>query len=298
MEERFLHKPVLLEEVLNFLRPAPGQIFIDATVGGGGHAEEILRRIGPEGRLIGIDRDKESLEIARERLKGFHGSFELINKNFKDLKEIDIIEKKEIDGILFDLGMSSIQIEDRERGFSIKNIGPLDMRMDRQEELTAKELVNTLKETELSFLIRDLGEDRFHRRIAKGIVTARKRKEIQTTAELAEIISSSIPYRRGYERIHPATRTFQALRIRVNDELKAIEEALKEAPYLLKRGGRLCVISFHSLEDRIVKNTLRELGAKGVFHVITKKPVGAGGEELSGNPRARSARLRAAERIT
>ncbi|MFC1667176.1 16S rRNA (cytosine(1402)-N(4))-methyltransferase RsmH [Candidatus Omnitrophota bacterium] len=298
MEEKYLHEPALLKEVIHFLNPGAGDIIIDATVGGGGHAQEIMRRINPGGVLVGIDRDSESLKIAHEKLKSSEGPFKLINKDFKDLKEItEDIKIGEVDGVLFDLGISSIQMEAKERGFSIKNNGPLDMRMDRKQRLTAKDLVNLLKEEELSRLIRDFGEERFYRRIARGIVAARKKKEIQTTAELAEIVSRSMPYRRGRERIHPATRTFQAIRIRVNAELAAIEKALKDIPLILKRGGRLCVISFHSLEDRIAKNVLKEFKAESTFRILTKKPVTAREEELLRNPRARSAKLRAAIKL-
>jgi len=192
MEERYLHNPVLLKEALHFLDPAPGKIIIDATIGGAGHAEEILRKISPLGILIGIDRDSESLKIARDRLKKINDSFKLINTNFKDLKEITK-DSGEADGILFDLGISSIQMEEGERGFSIKNVGPLDMRMDRTQQFTARDLVNNLTEIELSQIIRDLGEDRFHRRIARAIVYARKKKAIETTGELAYVVSGSLP---------------------------------------------------------------------------------------------------------
>jgi len=298
MGERYLHKPVLLQEVIHFLNPAPGKKIIDATIGGAGHAEVLMQRIFPGGTLIGIDKDSESLKIAHERLKILKGPFELVNKDFRNLKEItQDLRIGELDGILFDLGISGIQMETAERGFSIKNTGPLDMRMDRTSSLTAKDLVNTLTEFELSHLIRDFGEERFHRRIARGIIRVREKKDIQTTAELAEIICKSIPYRNRRERIHPATRTFQAFRIRVNDELSAMEEAIKETPHLLKKGGRICVISFHSLEDRIVKNLFKEFKAKGLFRILTKKPVRPGPDEILENPRSRSARLRAAERI-
>ncbi len=299
MGGRFLHKPVLLQEVIHFLDPAPGKTIIDATIGGAGHAAKIMQMIGAAGTLIGIDRDSESLDIARERLKSLEGTFKLVNRNFKDIKDIvQELGMREVDGILFDLGISSIQIETEERGFSIKNAGPLDMRMDRGTQLTAGKLVNGLNEFELSGLIKDFGEERFHKRIARGIVRAREEKEIRTTAQLAEIISASVPHKFRWQRIHPATRTFQALRIRVNGELEAIEEALKDAPPLLKKGGRVCVISFHSLEDRIAKTTLREFKVRGVCRVLTKKPVTAEEKEVLENPRARSAKLRAAERIT
>ena len=291
------HEPVLLEEALYFLDPLPGKVIIDATIGAGGHAEEILKRLQPGGKLIGIDRDSESLRIAHERLKFFENSFMLVNKNFRFIKDI-ILELGigEVDGILFDMGISSIQMETGERGFSIKNIGPLDMRMDRNQSLTAKELVNKLSESELSGLIKSCGEERFHKRIARNIVFARKRKEIATTHELTEVVCRSLPHGLKRQRIHPATRTFQALRIRVNDELGGIEEALRQAPDILKKNGRMCVISFHSLEDRIAKNILKDFKAKGICKTLTKKVVRAKEEELLRNPRSRSAKLRAAER--
>jgi len=298
MEKSYSHNPVLTREVISFLNPAPGQIIVDATIGGAGHSAEILQRIIPGGMLIGIDRDEETLRLASERLKPFEGSFKLVNKNFKYLKEVlkDIGVEK-VNGIIFDLGISSIQMEAWQRGFSIKNDGPLDMRMDRNQALTAKDLVNRLSEMELSDTIRELGEERFHRRIAKRIVEERKKKEISTTAELTNVILRSIPYSRNKYKIHPATRTFQALRIRVNDELGAISQALRESPDVLQRGARVCVISFHSLEDRIVKNRFKEFKANGVFNVLTKKPLTADENELACNPRSRSAKLRAGERL-
>ena len=291
------HEPVLLEEALYFLDPLPGKVIIDATIGAGGHAEEILKRLQPGGKLIGIDRDSESLRIAHERLKFFENSFMLVNKNFRFIKDI-ILELGigEVDGILFDMGISSIQMETGERGFSIKNIGPLDMRMDRNQSLTAKELVNDLSESELSSLIKSYGEERFHRRIARNIVSARKSKEIATTQDLTEVVYRSLPHGLKRQKIHPATRTFQALRISVNDELGGIEEALRQAPDILKKNGRMCVISFHSLEDRIAKNILKDFKAKGICKTLTKKVVRAKEEELLRNPRSRSAKLRAAER--
>jgi len=298
MGENFLHKPVLLQEVMHFLDPAAGDVIVDATIGGAGHAKEILRRIGPSGVLIGIDKDKESLKIADGQLKSSEGSFRLMNGNFKDLKNIlQDSGTLEVDGILFDLGISSIQMESAERGFSIKNSGPLDMRMDKTQHLTAATLVNNLSEFELSRLIKDFGEERFHKRIAASILRSRKEKRIETTAELAQIISRSMPFGKRRERIHPATRTFQALRIKVNEELSAMEKALKDAPSVLKKDGRLCVISFHSLEDRIAKNTLKEFSAQDVLQILTKKPVMAKGNELMENPRARSAKLRAAIKL-
>ncbi len=298
MEKSYLHKSVLAREVVSFLNPAPGQIIVDATIGGAGHSEQILHRITPGGMLVGIDRDEETLRLASERLRPFEGSFKLINKNFKYIKEIlkDIGVNK-INGIIFDLGISSIQLEAWQRGFGIKNDGPLDMRMDRCQSLTAKGLVNNLSEKELSSIIRDFGEERFHRRIAKRIVEERKKKEISTTTELRDVILRSLPYINNKSRIHPATRTFQALRIKVNDELGSIEEALKELPEILEKGARACVISFHSLEDRIVKNSFKEFKAKGLFNILTKKPVMADENEKISNPRSRSAKLRVGERL-
>jgi len=298
MEKSYSHNPVLSKEVIDFLNPAPGQIIVDATIGGAGHSEEILRKITPGGMLIGIDRDEETLRLVSERLRPFEGSFKLINKNFKYLEEIlkDLGVNK-ANGILFDLGMSSIQMDARERGFSIKNDGPLDMRMDRNQGLTAKDLVNRFREAELSDIIRDYGEERFHRRIAKRIVEERRRKEISTTAELSDIILRSLPYSHNKYKIHPATRTFQAIRIKVNDELDSIREALNALPEVLEKGSRACVISFHSLEDRIAKNTFKEFKAQGLFTVLTKKPVTANEVEVISNPRSRSAKLRAVERI-
>ncbi len=299
MEEKYLHKPVLLEEVLEFLDLSAGKTIVDATVGGGGHSRHILERISPGGTLIGIDRDPESLKIAHERLKDFSdSSFKLVNRNFVFLKEIfSDLNIGEADGILFDLGISSVQMETAQRGFSIKNNGPLDMRMNRSRALTAKDIVNRMSERDLSDLIQKYGEERFHRRIAGNIARSRKRKEIETTGELASIISAGIPYKNRRGRIHPATRTFQAIRIAVNDELKAVEEAVKKASGLLTKNGRLCVIAFHSLEDRIVKNIMKSLKRSGDFRIHTKKPVTAGSRETDINPRSRSAKLRVAERI-
>jgi 16S rRNA (cytosine1402-N4)-methyltransferase len=298
MEKSYLHNPVLTKEVISFLNPEPGQIIVDATIGGGGHSEQILQKIIPGGMLIGIDRDEETLRLAAERLKPFEGSFKLINRNFKYLKEVlkDIgVEKA--NGIIFDLGISSIQMEARQRGFSIKSDGPLDMRMDRNQALTAKDLVNRLSEIEISDTIRDFGEERFHRRIAKRIVEERKKKEISTTTELTEVILKAIPYRHNKYKIHPATRTFQAFRIRVNDELGSINQALSESPDILLGGARVCVISFHSLEDRIVKNRFKEFKSGGIFNILTKKPLTADANEVIANPRSRSAKLRVGEKL-
>jgi len=298
MEKSYSHNPVLSSEVMDFLSLEPGQTIVDATIGGAGHSEEILQRITPGGMLIGIDRDEETLRLASERLRPFEGAFKLINKNFKYLKEIlkDLGVNK-ANGIIFDLGISSIQMDAWERGFSIKNDGPLDMRMDRSQTLTAKDLVNRLREAELSDIIRDFGEERFHRRIAKRIVEERRRKEISTTAQLSDVILRSLPYSHNKYKIHPATRTFQAIRIKVNDELGSIQEALNALPEILEKGARCCVISFHSLEDRLAKNTFKEFKAQGLFKILTKKPVEAKEVEVISNPRSRSAKLRVAEKM-
>jgi len=298
MEKSYSHNPVLLKEIIGFLSLAPGQIIVDATMGGAGHSEQILQRITPGGMLIGIDRDEEMLRLASERLRLFEGSFKLINKNFKYLKEIlKNIGVNKANGIIFDLGISSIQMEAWQRGFSIKNDGPLDMRMDRNQTLTAKDLVNRLRETELSEIIRDFGEERFHRRIAKKIVEERKHKEISTTAELSDVVLRSLPYSHNKYKIHPATRTFQAIRIKVNDELGSIKEALNALPDSLEKGARCCVVSFHSLEDRIAKNTFKEFKAHGLFNILSKKPIMADENEVIANPRSRSAKLRVGERL-
>ncbi|MDP2922046.1 MAG: 16S rRNA (cytosine(1402)-N(4))-methyltransferase RsmH [Candidatus Omnitrophota bacterium] len=298
MEKNYSHNPVLLKETIDFLGLAPGQIIVDATIGGAGHSFEILKKITPGGMLVGIDSDEETLRLASERLRPFEGSFKLINKNFRYLREIlKSIGVEKSHGIIFDLGISSIQMESWQRGFSIKNDGPLDMRMDRSQSITAKDLVNGLSERELSEILRDLGEERFHKRIARGIIEARRKKEISTTSELTEVILGSLPYINNKYKIHPATRSFQAIRIKVNDELGSVSEALAQLPEIIEKSGRACVISFHSLEDRIAKNTFKEFKASGVFNILTKKPVIAGEDELAVNPRSRSAKLRAVERL-
>jgi len=290
-----VHQSVLLREVLEYLNLAPGKIIVDCTLGLGGHAEAILERIVPGGRLVGIDTDSEALASAREKLKEFKDNIFLTQSNFKNIK--DVIRKLnvgEIDGYLFDLGISSFQLEKNERGFSLKRNGPLDMRMDRSLDVSAGYLVNTLREDEIARIIKSYGEERFSGRIAKAIV---KKRPLETTTQLAETVSAAVPAYYKYGRIHPATRTFQALRIAVNGELEALEGALDEIPDILAKGARICVISFHSLEDRIVKNRFKDYRQRGVFKIITKKPVRPAPEEVVSNPRSRSAKLRVAERI-
>jgi len=289
------HVPVLLKEAIDFLAIKRGGTYIDATVGLGGHSFEIAKRLGALGHLIGLDKDPAALEVARAKLVFeqdapeitlLHGSFSEIGKRFGFAKA---------DGLLADIGVSSLQLNDAARGFSFQAEGPLDMRMNPQAERTAEQVVNQVDEVTLANLIYEFGEERRSRRIARAIVRSRP---IRTTAQLAEVISAAArPMNQAERRIHPATRTFQALRIFVNDELKDLQALLDAAPQLLKPGGRVVIISFHSLEDRIVKDALREGVKQGYYKLLTKKPVIAGEEEIDRNPRSRSAKLRAAERL-
>ena len=298
MTNIFAHQPVLLQEVISSLNLKNGDVVLDATVGGGGHAREILKRILPEGRLIGLDADPAALTASRDVLKEFQPRFELIHGNFRDL---DIALSKEaaqgLDAVLFDVGVSSYQLDDESRGFSIKRDARLDMRMDPRLTISAYDIVNRLNEKELAGIIKEYGEERYYRKIARTIAEARSEKPIETTHELRDVIYRAIGFRRSREKIDPATRTFQAIRIAVNDELKALEEGIKKAIERLVPGGRIVAISFHSLEDRIVKNIFRDYKVRGILAVITKKPVRPSGEEVIMNLRSRSARLRVAERI-
>jgi 16S rRNA (cytosine1402-N4)-methyltransferase len=302
------HVPVLLKEAIDFLAVRRGGTYIDATVGLGGHSVEIAKRLGPQGHLIGFDKDERALELARRRLAGIKGELPpitLLHGSYADVAKH--VTKSGVDGLLADLGVSSLQFGDPARGFSFQAEGPLDMRMDTQAELTADQVVNHMREGDLANVIYEFGEERRSRRIARAIVRARP---IRSTAHLAHVISAALrsmnphpdtgktgPRRGPLERIHPATRTFQAIRILVNRELDDLKALLEAAPEVLKPGGRLVVISFHSLEDRIVKDALRDGSQAGFYHVLTKKPVGAGEEEIDRNPRSRSAKLRAAEKI-
>ncbi len=282
------HEPVLLREVLGFLAPKEGKLIVDATVGTGGHAEALLAQ---GARVVGIDQDPQSLEVARARLRPFGERFLALRGNFRKLRELlATVDVAQVDGILFDLGLSSLHLSQAERGFSFQHEGPLDMRMDPDNPHRAEELVNGLPERELARILREYGEERLAERIAREIV---KSRPIRTTGELARLVARCYPP--GNYRIHPATRTFQALRIAVNDELSALREALPQAVALLAPGGVLCVIAFHSLEDRIVKRFLREEARAGRVKLLTKKPVRPSPEEVARNPRARSARLRAAQ---
>ncbi len=303
-----MHRPALLQEVIDALQPQPGGIYIDGTVGAGGHAAAILAASAPDGELFGFDQDKAALEIASHNLEKFGNRVHLLHSNFDQLG--DMARRYQIppgDGILLDLGVSSMQFDRPERGFSFQQDGPLDMRMNPTIGQTAADLVNSLPETELANLIYRYGEERHSRRIAAAIVRARP---VTRTAKLAQIIAKAVPAKRGQRggsKIHPATRTFQALRIAVNDELGALERVLPQAVHQLKPGGRLAVISFHSLEDRIVKQYFKREAQdcicppeqpfcicqhKAIIDIITKKPITPSPAEIEANPKARSAKLR------
>ncbi len=288
------HVPVLLEEATDLLTGGGGKVFLDCTLGGGGHAKRILEKV-KDSYIIGIDWDEEAIEIAEKNLKDFEGRFSIYKANFVNL---DLVLKEEgvdrVDGMLFDLGMSMYQLRSN-RGFSFQRDAPLDMRMDREQKLTAYDVVNRYPERELERILREYGEERLSRRIARAIVKRREKKPIETTGELVEIIVSVYPERLRYGRIHPATRVFQAIRIEVNKELENLEVALKKTPELLNHGGRLVVISFHSLEDRIVKRFFKE--RQNLFRILTKKPITPSEDEIRMNLASRSAKLRAGERI-
>jgi 16S rRNA (cytosine1402-N4)-methyltransferase len=297
-EKQERHVPVLFQEAIDFLRVRSDGTYVDCTLGLGGHAEGIVRRLGPEGRLIGFDRDPEALELAAARLKRVTDEMgsqapavELIGEAFSSIEHH--VKPGTVDGLLADFGVSSMQFDQAHRGFSFQADAELDMRMDTRSGPTAAQVVNEASERELADLVYTYGEERRSRRIARAIVRGRP---IGTTGQLARIVRSAVPTMKN-ERIHPATRTFQALRIYVNRELEEIEALLKAAPGLLKPGGRLVLISFHSLEDRPVKDALREGAAKGVWEILTRKPVTASETEMERNPRARSAKLRAGERL-
>ncbi len=296
-----MHVPVMPDVAVKYLDCRPGGIYVDCTVGEGGHAESIIKETSPGGALIAIDRDAGVLEIARAKLEGYKRNVRVFNSNFTELKEIlKELKISKVDGILFDLGLSTFQLEDRSRGFSFKNDGPLDMRMSENISKSAEYYVNSLDERRLNEVILQYGEERWAKRIAGAIVRKRGNGEIKTAGALAEVVRKAIPKSKRKWRIHPATRTFQALRILVNDELGALERALPAALGLLKDKGRICVISFHSLEDRIVKNVFRDYSKRNeppLFRILTKKPVVASDEEIERNPRSRSAKLRAGEVI-
>nr|C6DZJ8.1 RecName: Full=Ribosomal RNA small subunit methyltransferase H; AltName: Full=16S rRNA m(4)C1402 methyltransferase; AltName: Full=rRNA (cytosine-N(4)-)-methyltransferase RsmH [Geobacter sp. M21] len=311
--EDFHHISVLPDEVLQALSPKSGGVYVDGTLGGAGHAGLILTASAPEGRLIGFDRDEEAIAVARQRLSVFGGRVRIIHRNFAGIAQaLAEIGVDGIDGFVLDLGVSSHQLDRDERGFSFMHDAPLDMRMDRSSGQSAADLVNTLPEAELYRIISEYGEERWAKRVASFIVKARDERPIETTLELVDVIKGAIPKAKWEERLHPATRTFQALRIAVNEELKSLEEGLQGLLSLLKQGGRGAVISFHSLEDRIVKEGFRaaatgctcpkELpicvcGRVPRFKLVTRKPITAGESEVAANPRSRSAKLRVVEKI-
>jgi 16S rRNA (cytosine1402-N4)-methyltransferase len=295
------HLPVLAEAVLALLVPRGGDlVVVDATVGGGGHAERILEALGPGGFLLGIDRDEEALAVARRRLERLGRRARLVRASFAELARVLADAGLEaVDGVLYDLGVSSMHLDDPARGFSYRADGPLDMRMDRSQELTARDVVNTYSEEELARVLRRYGEERWASRIASFIVRARRRRPLSTTLELVDVIRDAVPTaaRRGGP--HPARRTFQALRIEVNRELDQLEASLPQAVAALREGGRLVAISYHSLEDRIVKRFLvsESRGEAPRLRVITSSPLRPGAAEVARNRRARAAKLRAAERL-
>ena len=308
----FRHVSVLLRETIEWLNIRPDGIYADGTLGGGGHASEVAARLTEGGRLIGIDQDADAIAAATERLKPFGDRVTIVRDNYVNMKHVLAdLGIEAVDGICLDLGVSSYQLDTAERGFSYMEDAPLDMRMDRREDRTAADLVNDCTEQELFRIIRDYGEDRFAKNIAKHIVKARERKAIRTTGELADIIRGAIPMKIQVTGGHPAMRTFQALRIALNGELQVLEDSIDEMIGLLKPGGRICIITFHSLEDRIVKNGFRRnespctcppgfpvcvCGKKSRGMVITKKPILPTEEETEENPRSRSAKLRIFER--
>jgi 16S rRNA (cytosine1402-N4)-methyltransferase len=302
------HKPVLYQEILDVLRPHAGGIYVDGTVGAGGHAWGILEASSPDGKLIGFDLDPQALAIAREKLAPFGDRFVLVHASYTKMSaQLDALGVDSVDGILLDLGLSSMQLAAADRGFSFQEDGPLDMRFDPEAHTSAADLVNHLPESDLADLIYQYGEERYARRIAAALVAARP---LDTTVELAELVAKAVPD--GRKRIHPATRTFQALRIAVNDELASVEAALPQAVDALKAGGRLAVIAFHSLEDRIVKRYFRRQSGdcicppespictcehQATIKEVTRKPIRPTEAETRSNPRARSARLRVAEKL-
>lgn len=306
-----LHEPVMVQEVLKFLQPKPGKIIVDGTLGLGGHSKEIAKKLG-QGKLIAIDQDENSLRMAQENFNGTGDKVVFVKENFRNLgKVLRGLEYEKVDGILFDLGISSWQLGHKDRGFSFQQEGPLDMRMNQEEKLTAGEIVNTYPPEEIAKILKEYGEERNAGRIARAIAREREKAPLFSTTQLAGIVDKAVGGRRGSP-IHPATRTFQAIRIAVNMELSSLSLALAQAVDHLRPGGRLVVISFHSLEDRIVKETFQRFalkcvcppdfpkcvcGKQAMLKIITKKPVSPTVREVARNPRARSAKLRVAEKI-
>ena len=308
----FRHKSVLLEESIDALQIKPDGIYVDGTLGGGGHSYEICTHLSDKGRLIGIDQDEAALEAATGRLERFKDRVTIVRSNYCNMKrELGRLGITSVDGVILDLGVSSYQLDEASRGFTYREDAPLDMRMDQRQTLSAKEVVNEYSEMELYHIIRDYGEEKFAKNIAKHIVSARNQKALETTGELIHVIKAAIPAKVRAVGGHPAKRTFQAIRIEVNRELDVLENSLGDMIDLLNDGGRICVITFHSLEDRIVKNKFRECenpctcpkefpvcvcGKKSKGKVITRKPVIPSQEELEENSRAKSSKLRVFER--
>lgn len=313
MSGAYTHRPVLLEECIQGLKIQPNGVYIDGTLGRGGHSEEIAKRLGPKGRLICIDRDRQALEAGQVRLAPWGDRVTFLHGNFGDLAALlDEAGVEQADGMLFDLGVSSPQLDDPERGFSYMHDAPLDMRMDRSEALTAAMVVNEWPQEELKRILWQYGEERYAPQIAAAIARRRADKPIGTTLELVEVIRGAMPAQALREKQHPAKRTFQAIHIAVNDELSAVDELLQAAIPRLNPGGRLCVISFHSLEDRIVKTAFAGFakgctcppdfpvcvcGKKPQIRLTPRKPILPSPQELAVNPRARSAKLRVAEKL-
>lgn len=309
----FNHTPVLLKECLDGLNVKADGIYVDGTLGGGGHSLEIVKRLTDGGRLIAVDRDEDAILAAGERLKDFKGKIEFIHDDFKNLSaELDALNIDKVDGILLDLGVSSYQLDNAERGFSYIKDAPLDMRMDREQYLTAFNIVNEYSVAQLTEILFEYGEERLARRIAENIAKARDIKTIATTAELSEIVARSYPAATRYKFGNPSKRTFQAIRIAVNDELSGLGEAVTAMTGRLKKGGRMAVITFHSLEDRIIKNAFRQLNSECTcppdfpvcvcgkvkeIELINKKPIVASEEEQKSNPRSESAKLRIIEKL-
>lgn len=308
----FAHKSVLLEETIEALNIRKGKIYLDGTLGGAGHSREILKKLDGSGLLIGIDQDKEALEVARERLSDFN-NVELFNLNYVDFeKALDELGIDKIDGVLLDIGVSSYQFDNPERGFSYRFDAPLDMRMDLDLDISARDIVNTYTESEITRIIKDYGEEKWAARIAKFIVDERKEKSIETTFDLVEIIKKAIPAGARRNGPHPAKRTFQALRIEVNKELDVLKDSIDKFVHRLNPGGRIAIITFHSLEDRIVKNAFKYLEKDCIcppsspictcdkereIKIITRKPITASEDELKENNRSHSAKLRVAEKL-
>ncbi len=309
----FKHIPVLFHEIMDIMAPQPGEVFVDCTLGGGGHSRGFLERMGDDGRLIGIDQDTNALQAAGANLAEFGQRVTYVHSNYNNLDEIlNTYAPDGVDGILFDIGVSSHQLDEKDRGFSYMQDAPLDMRMNQSQTFSAWDVVNTYSEDELHRIIKEYGEERWAKRVAQFIVAFRKEKPVETTGELVDIIKRAIPKGAREEGSHPAKRTFQAIRIEVNDELGVLTRTISVAAKHLRKGGRLGIISFHSLEDRIVKEQFRHLASDCIcppelpfcqcdkvseVKILTRKPVTATKEELEANSRSKSAKFRAVEKI-